>query len=280
MRLLPLRMPMNFLPALTLYRGRAGDRNPRGMAGAALVADAWSRAAGLVATPIGTPAAPLGRSWDVELDAARADLRLLAGHYDELLAARRAPLTAMGRCACALATLPAVARRRPEARIVWFDAHADANTPATSTSGYLGGLVLTGVAGLWESGLGDGLALQQVVLVGSRDIDPPERQLIDTGALRLVPPGPELGRRLAEAVADAPVYVHLDCDVLEPGIVPTEYRVPGGLSLAQLREAAEVLARRERVGLEVAEFESTWTEDGPPACADELVAALQPLWQA
>lgn len=270
---------MSFQPALTLYQGRAGDRNPRGVAGAAIVARALARATGLDPTTVGTPAPPLGRHWDAELDAARHGLRALAQHCDALLTDGRTPITAMGRCATALATLPVVARHRPRACIVWFDAHADANTPATSTSGYLGGLVLTGAAGLWDSGLGGGLALQQIVLVGARDIDAPEQQLIDRGVLRLVPAGPSLGARLDDAIGQAPVYVHLDCDVLEPGLVPTEYRVPGGLSLSQLSEAAAVLATRERVGLEIAEFESAW-EDGRPASADAVVAALHPLLSA
>ncbi|WP_444847916.1 arginase family protein [Duganella caerulea] len=50
-------------------------------------------------------------------------------------------MTASSRCAASLATLPVVARHRPDACVVWFDAHADLNTPSTTDSGYLGGMV-------------------------------------------------------------------------------------------------------------------------------------------
>lgn len=38
------------------------------------------------------------------------------------------PVTALTRCAVALATLPLIASHHPDAVVVWFDAHADINT--------------------------------------------------------------------------------------------------------------------------------------------------------
>jgi arginase len=68
-----------------------------------------------------------------------------------------------------------------------------------------------------------------------------------------------------------------DLDVLDPGIVPTEYRVPGGLSLMDLERAAARLARNPLIGLEIAEFESEWVENGRPGEPDRIVSALWPL---
>jgi arginase len=266
--------------AMTLYQGRAGDRNSRGMAGAAVLCTALETFTGQKAVTVGQPAEPIGLRWDGELAAARTALQALAVRYEAVFHAGQAPLTCMGRCAAALATLPVVARHRPDACIVWFDAHADANTPDTSASGYLGGLVLTGAAGQWNSGLGDGLQLGSVVLVGARDIDPAEQALIDSGVLRLVPPGEALAERLCAVVGHAPVYVHLDCDVLDPGIVPTEYQVPGGLSLVALQQALAGLARNEIIGFEIAEFEAHWAAGGGAAMPEVLLPALAPLLQA
>ena len=61
--------------------------------------------------------------------------------------------------------------------------------------------------------------------------------------------------------------MHLDCDVLEPGIVRIEYQVTGGLSLEDLRACATMLAQRKVIGIEIAEFESEWL-DGRPASPD------------
>ncbi len=112
------------------------------------------------------------------------------------------------------------------------------------------------------------------MLVGARDADPPEQALLDAGGVRAVPPGPGLPARLADAVGDRPVYVHLDCDVLEPGTVPTDHRVPGGLTLEDLHAAAGVLAGRCVLGVEVGGFEAVWEEGGDPASPAPLLDAL------
>ena len=151
--------------------------------------------------------------------------------------------------------LPVIARHRPDAVVVWFDSHGDLNTPETTTTGYLGGLALAGPAGLWESGLGQGLELSKIILVGVRDLDPAEQALIDSGAVRAVLVDPDLAAELQAAIAGRPVYIHLDCDVLEPGIVPTDYLHQGGLDLAQLHALSAVMAHSEVVGLEIAELQ-------------------------
>ena len=54
----------------------------------------------------------------------------------------------------ALTTLPTALRHRPEAKVLWLDAHGDFNTPDTTPSGYLGGMALAGACGQWDAGLG------------------------------------------------------------------------------------------------------------------------------
>lgn len=71
--------------------------------------------------------------------------------------------------------------------------------------------------------------------------------------------------------------MHLDCDVLEPGIVPTDYEHEGGLSLNDLRICCETIAEHEFVGIEIAEFQNSWEIDGPPVPPTELLDALGPL---
>jgi arginase len=261
---------------LLVYRGCAGDRNPLGIAGAQLVGNGLSRHLRLTPTFIGTPREPQRASWDRELAIARGDLRSLAAACDGLLGMGKRVITAMGRCAAGLATVPVIALRRPEACIVWLDAHGDSNSPTSRPDPYLGGMVISGAAGLWDSGLGGGLDLGKVILVGSRDLDPDELKLIADGRLRHLPVGADLPARLRAAIAGRPVYVHLDCDVLDPGIVPTEYEVPGGLTLTDLRAIAEVVAEHEVVGLEIAEFQSQWP-DGRSAGPGPLVEALESL---
>lgn len=262
---------------LTVYQGLAGDRNALGIAGAASLARALCRRLRIDPDIVGAPEPPLNAGWDVELAAALPGLTLLGAQCDRVLAQGNWALTALPRCAAALATVPPVARHRPDAVVLWFDAHADLNTPETTSTGYLGGLALSGPLGLWQSGLGNGLSIRNVVLAGVRDIDPPELDLIKDEAVSLVPPGPDFAARLASAIAGRPVYMHLDCDVLEPGQVPTDYHVPGGLPMSDLAAASAVVAASEVIGLEIAEYQNAWEPDGPPASPDVLLDALMPV---
>lgn len=261
---------------LIIYRGCAGDRNARGIAGAQLVGNKLSSYLHQTPVFVGTPREPQRATWDRELTFARGDLRSLAAALDGLLGAGNRVVTAMGRCAAGLATVPVIAIRRPDACVAWLDAHGDSNVPTSRPDAYLGGMVITGAAGHWDTGLGGSLDLSNVVLVGSRDLDPDELELIAAGTLRHLPVGPDLPARLREAIAGRAVYVHLDCDVLDPGIVPTEYEVPGGLTLADLRAVANVVAEHEVIGLEIAEFESQWS-DGRQGSPGPLIEALAPL---
>jgi arginase len=263
--------------ALTICQSGAGDRNTRAMLGARLLGEALAARVGATPTLIGQVTAPVGGTWQEELAAARPRLRSLVDALDSVFSAKRTSITTLTRCAVALATLPVVARHRPDVCIVWFDAHGDINTPDTTRSGYLGGLVLTGAAGHWDSGLGGDLDLKDVVLVGARDLDPAETVLIDAGAPTLVTAGPNLAQRLRSAIADRAIYVHIDCDVLEPGLVPTEYRVPGGLTFDDLRDACRVLAGNEVVGLEIAELEAAPGDARVASSIAGLLDALEPL---
>lgn len=264
---------------LTAFQGRAGDHNDLAMPGAALLARTIGDHLGLEPAVIGTPEPALNTNWDVELAAALPSLRDLQARLDAVLATGQTPVTVMNRCAAALATLPVIARHHPDTVIVWFDAHADLNTPAASTTGYLGGLAISGPAGLWDSGLGADCSLDRLVLAGQRDIDPFEQELIDSASIALVPRGERFAERVVEAIASRPVYVHIDCDVLEPGIVPTDYKIPNGLTLDELRSALTAIARGNVLGLEVTEFEERFTADDPPATAEAhlLVETIAPL---
>jgi arginase len=266
--------------ALTAYRGRAGDRNDLAAPGALSVTAALAQRVQCEPIIIGEPAPALNTHWRAELAAALPALRALAARHTDVFLRGHRPLTVNTRCAASLATLPVLARHRADACVVWFDAHADFNTPATSASGYLGGMAISGPAGLWDCGLGQGLRMSNVVLVGSRDIDPAEQRLIDTGLVRLVSPGAQLAARLTDAIAGRPVYVHLDCDVLNPGIVPTDFAVEGGLSLAELRQACTAIAVHELIGMEIAEFQGAWRAGGEPVSALPLLDAVVPLLDA
>jgi len=259
-----------------VYTGRVGDHNDRGMRGAAIVGAALGRWLGVEPTVLGHPEPAINENWDVELKAALPGLRELQTAHAAALAQEDSPVFAWPRCAAAIATLPNVAAMYPDAIVVWLDAHADLNTPENTTTGYLGGLALSASLGWWDSGLGAGLNARNVILGGSRDLDPAEQGTIDAGVIALAA-GPEMLSTLDRFIADRPIYFHLDCDVLDPGIMPTDYSVPGGLTLDDLTHVAARLARNRIIGVEIGEFEDHGNADVARVQAERLVSALSPL---
>lgn len=263
--------------AYTVFQGRAGDHNDLAMPGAKAIGNDLARRTGVNPVVLGKPAQAMNTGWREELDAAMPALKEVQARFDDVLSSGAVSVAATSRCAVSLATLPAVARHHPECCIVWFDSHADLNTPEATETGYLGGLALAGPAGLWDSGLGKGLLLDQIVLVGQRDLDPFETELINAHNIPHINPGENLAGRLKEAVAGRAVYVHLDCDVLNPGIVPTDYVHEGGLTLEDLRACCDVIAAGPFVGIEIAEFQNSWEPAGEPVSPSALIDALSPL---
>jgi arginase len=137
----------------------------------------------------------------------------------------------LGGCCCShVGAVEGLATRFDRLAVVWLDAHGDLNTPESSPSGNVWGMPLRM---LIDSGT---IHPADVVLVGARNLDPPEAEFIAASGLRT-------GEgELADALegADA-VYVAFDADVLDPDDdVVCFMPEPSGYTLV---EAAAVLRR-------------------------------------
>lgn len=262
---------------LILSQGRVADRTSGALKGAALAADALLPLVGGAKTVIGEPEPATDDDWRQSLPQAAATLAGLQGAIARSLGAGRIPVMVANTCSASLASLPVVARERPDATVLWIDAHGDFNTPATTGSGYLGGMVLAAACGLWDSGHGAGLRPGQVVLVGARDIDKAEGDLLARHGVRIVPPAEATPERVAREIGDAPVWIHLDWDALEPGFVPAAYKVPGGLTPAGVRAIFEAIPVARIAGVELSEFEASGDAARDAAAVDvirDVAAAL------
>ncbi|WP_299257740.1 arginase family protein [uncultured Kushneria sp.] len=269
--------PIHAQAPLICFQGNCAGRNALGMTGALALARHLARHLDIPLQTLGAPGQALPGGWQQVLEAITPDFVSMGRYLEKIMSAGKRPVLTMSRCAGGLATLPVVARYHPQACIVWFDAHGDLNTPKTSGSGYLGGMVIAGAAGLWDSGLGSGLALDQVILAGAHQLDPTEQRLIDDGLVCHLPPSGLNAETLRHAINGRPVYVHLDCDVLNAGVVPSDYQVDGGLAPEALAALMTVLIEENVIGMEIAELESHWPGQSEPADLTVLVEILAPL---
>ncbi|GAA4192128.1 hypothetical protein GCM10022219_11960 [Microbacterium oryzae] len=255
--------------SLIVSQGRVADRTGGALVGARLAGDALSALLGVKAQVVGTPSAPVEDDWTESLPAAADTLRELRSALATALDAGTVPVLATSTCAASLATLPEVAARCPDAVVLWVDAHGDFNTPDTTDSGYLGGMVLAAACGLWDSGHGAGLDPTRVALVGARDIDPAERELLSAAGVRVLSPAASNPDAVRTFVGDRPVWIHVDWDVLEPGYIPAAYRVPDGLLPHQVAAIFAALPAGAVRGVELAEFEA-----GEPDIPERLSVEL------
>nr|WP_276509253.1 arginase family protein [Pseudoclavibacter chungangensis] len=214
------------------------------------------------------------------MPAAAATLDGLRDAVAAVLDDGRTPLLATNTCAASLGTLPTVAERYPDAVVLWIDAHGDFNTPATTGSGYLGGMVVAAACGLWDSGHGAGLDPSNVVLVGARDIDPAERELLDDAGVRILPPALSTPERVNSIVAGRPVWIHIDWDVLEPGFIPAAYRVADGLLPHEVASILAELPAGTVRGVELAEFEYDAPEAPSRVSLELVIETFQQLDRA
>jgi arginase len=220
-------MDVSLTPVALLCR--TSDRGPEGAEGAAELGEL------LGARIIGSPGAFRDGRYDEDLRAARGCLLEAGGQVDDALAGGRRPLLLAAECSISLTTLPTVLRHRPEARVLWLDAHGDFNSPDTTTSGYLGGMCLAGACGVWAPGLGhDAIDPTRVVQWGVRDLDGGERVLLDTRGVHVV--------EHAGPLAGLEVFLHIDLDVLDPTVMPARFPVPGGASPERVRALLEQVA--------------------------------------
>jgi arginase len=167
------------------------------------------------------------------------------------------PLVLGGDHSVALGSLAGLREVHGPGGAIWIDAHADLNSPETSPSGNVHGMVLAAALGLAgdrfrEDGWGlPALAPGRVALVGVRELDDGERAVLRDLDARMFTMSDvdRLGveRAVREALAHVAgagfVHVSLDMDALDPDVAPgVGTPVRGGLSYREAHLALELVA--------------------------------------
>jgi arginase len=164
----------------------------------------------------------------------------VAGVVAAEVGAGRVPMVMSGDCTTSLGVVAGLQRAGVAPSLVWYDAHGDVQTPETSASGYLGGFPVRQLAGGSDRTVADRIGLravpeEDIVLVDARDLDPPEAAYLATSAIRQVPVD-------AVPIPDGPIYLHLDCDVIDPAdLEGLLFPVPGGPGLSAVTSAVRTV---------------------------------------
>jgi arginase len=198
----------------------------------------------------------------------------LALMVEKTLKDRRLPIILGGDHSIAMGTLAGVAKYYHSlgqcTGLIWFDAHADFNTPETSPSGNVHGMPLAASVGIGPEklillgGVCPKVRPQNSVLVGVRNIDPKEKELLASSAVRVFTMR-DIDERGMRSVTEEAIRiasqqtngfsVSWDMDFLDPAFAPgVGTPVKGGVSYREAHLAMEMIADTNMlVSLEVVE---------------------------
>ncbi len=198
-----------------------------------------------------------------------------------------------GECVQSMAVIAGARRYYKHVNLVWVDRDADLNTPATTPSGRVDGMVVAHIAGRGAAELvrfwGEPPLVREpdVLLFGVDRLDPGEQEFLNRSPMpRMFAAdvqrmgAPAAGRHALERLhADGREFVlHFDVDVIaEEDFAAADIPGRGGLRLAEVREALRaMLAHKNLVGLDVAAYQPEKDPDGSGAkiIVDLLVDAL------
>lgn len=186
----------------------------------------------------------------------------LAVEVLNVLSANELPITLGGDHSIAIGSIAGVSsffrQRNEQLGLLWFDAHADMNTPETSPSGNIHGMPLAALLGYGSqeltnvAGFAPKLDPRFCAHIGARDLDQGERQLIRQLGMRFFTMREIDERGIAACVDDAIAIasqatggysVTFDVDVMDPGDAPgSGTLVRGGLTYRESHLAMEKIA--------------------------------------
>jgi arginase len=183
----------------------------------------------------------------------------LAQKVEEILGAGELPLILGGDHSIAMGSIAGFSsycRKRNETPgLIWFDAHADMNSPETTPSGNIHGMPFAVVLGYGApelvniGGFTPKLSPEFCVHVGARDVDRGERELIQKLGIRFITMREIDERGMSACMDDAIAIasrasggyaVTFDVDALDPGDAPgSGTLVRGGLTYREAHLAME-----------------------------------------
>jgi arginase len=202
----------------------------------------------------------------------------LAARVEADLDAGYTPLVLGGDHSQAIGTISGMARhfrkRGERFGVVWVDAHTDMNTPDTSPSGNIHGMPLAVLLGhgppelVALAGGTPALRPEDVVVIGARDVDPGESELVRRLGVRVYAMSELDERGTAACVREAfervrpgraGVHLSFDLDGVDPEPAPgVGTPVQGGLSIRESHLICEAAAARARLlGMEMVELNPT-----------------------
>ncbi|MCD4773086.1 MAG: arginase family protein [Bacteroidales bacterium] len=148
------------------------------------------------------------------------------------------PLVLMGDDSSTIGTVYGVLANNHDVGIIWFDTHADINTPETSPSGCFYGMGLAHILGFGHpeilelNKMREFIKPSNVIMLGQRNLDEGEKKLIDKQKIILYS-GDNLKENVDQKISELSkkliqnriksIFIHYDLDVIDSSEDPPVY---------------------------------------------------------
>lgn len=223
------------------------------------------------------------------LPAIVAGLNDLKVHAEAAVKSGALALVLGGDCAQVIGLLAGARRYYKHVNLLWMDRDADLNTPASTPSGRIDGMVVAHIIGRGapelvrfysESPL---VREPDVLLFGLERVDPPEQEFLSKSPMRHVWSADIQKKGAPKSAKDALAHLHtesrefilhLDTDIIaQEEFAAVNVPGSGGLRLEEVRAALrEAVSQKTLLGLDVAQYNPDLDPDG--SGAQKLVALL------
>jgi len=226
---------------------------------------------------------------DAVLTFSNAVLKLIEENYE---ADRHLPIFIGGDHSITASTITGILKKKRDARIgvIWIDAHADLHSPYTTPSGNVHGMVLGSLLGeshihlkknepseeeikLWNEwvmlgGFPHKIRWTDIVYVGLRSMEPEEKILIDTHAVKIYSVN-DFETKGADRIATeimiyfsqcSHIYISFDVDVIDPLVSRgTGTPVPHGMRPHVIRDfLVRFITHPKLIGMDIVEINPTF----------------------
>jgi arginase len=147
---------------------------------------------------------------------------------------------------------------KPKMKIVWIDAHPDINTEKSSMSNNYHGMPLSFLTGLEKSKYNINLPFEDILYIGIRDIDPYEKQIIETKKIKYIhskAPSEVIEKTLKEFIGDNKVHISFDVDALDyHSFISSNTRVHNGLTILKAKFIFDILLKYDINSMDIVEI--------------------------
>ncbi len=204
------------------------------------------------------------------LNSVIATCKAIAKHQNRIIEYKGTPLFIAGDHSAVIGSISGTSVHYKDLGLIWIDAHPDINTDETTVTGNIHGMPVAALLGMGEKSLTriltdePKLKAENIVMIGLRDIDPPEQVFLDQLNIKYYTYDEVCRMGLAQCIEESIAYlshcdgVHIsfDIDSMDPTIMPgVSVPVESGFNVSDVYKMLDAfLAQLPVAAMDIVEY--------------------------